>query len=149
MPIEVRVLGRDEADLLNNIVPGVFDDRIDAGRAAEFLANPHHHLVVAITDAAIVGFASGIHYLHPDKPDPEFWINEIGVALGHRGGGVGRRLLAAILEVARNAGCRDAWVLADPENAAATHLYSRVPDACRPVPQLMFTFPLDGASSAP
>jgi aminoglycoside 6'-N-acetyltransferase I len=140
MEIEVRVLGPNEADVLNNVVPGVFDDTIDAARAAEFLADRRHHLVVAMSDAAIVGFASGIHYVHPDKPEPEFWINEIGVAPGHRGAGIGRRLLAAILDVARNAGCREAWVLAEPDNAAALHLYSRVAGACRPDAQLMFTF---------
>ena len=26
----------------------------------------------------IVGFASAVHYVHPDKP-PELWINEMGV----------------------------------------------------------------------
>jgi ribosomal protein S18 acetylase RimI-like enzyme len=143
MAIEVRVLGRDDADLLSSVVPGVFDDAIDVARAAEFLADPRHHLVVALSDAAIVGFASSVHYLHPDKPEPEFWINEIGVAPAHRGGGVGRRLVAAILEVARNAGCKEAWVLADTDNPAAIHLYSRVPHACSPAPQLMFTFPLN------
>ncbi len=149
MAIEVRVLSGGEADLLSNVVPGVFDDAIDTSRAAEFLADPHHHLVVAISDAGIVGFASGIHYLHPDKPDPEFWINEIAVAPAERGRGVGRRLVAAILEVARNAGCGEAWVLTDTDNASAIHLYSRIAGVCRRDPQLMFTFTLEDADTAP
>ena len=145
MAIEVRVLGRDDADLLNNVAPGVFDDAIDSASLAQFLADPHHHLVIARDGHLIVGFASGIHYLHPDKAQPEFWINEVGVAPAQRSLGTGRRLLVALLSEARRTGCAEAWVLTDEENGAAIHLYSRLPGAEPAVPQLMFTFALADA----
>ena len=143
MPVEVRLVGRHEAGLLSHVAPAVFDDPIDPARAEEFLADPRHHLVVAIDKAAVVGFASAIHYLHPDKARPELWINEIGVAPAHRNRGLGRRLLDALLDVARRAGCAEAWVLTDPTNAAAIQLYSKTPGAEAPAPQLMFTFSLE------
>lgn len=145
MSIEVSVLSSDQADLLNNVAPGVFDDAIDSASLAQFLADPHHHLVIARDDGLVVGFASGIHYLHPDKPRPEFWINEVGVASGHRSHRIGRRLLLALLAEARRAGCAEAWVLTDQQNAAAIHVYSGLPGAQQALPQLMFTIELADA----
>src|SRR4051812_40233519 len=46
----------------------------------------------------VVGMASGVHYVHPDR-DPELFVNEVGVAETHRGRGVGRRLVAPLLAV--------------------------------------------------
>jgi ribosomal protein S18 acetylase RimI-like enzyme len=62
-------------------------------------------------------------YVHPDKPKPELWINEVGVAPSHQGQGIARRLLTATLDEARAAGCREAWVLTDQSNRAAMRLY--------------------------
>jgi ribosomal protein S18 acetylase RimI-like enzyme len=71
----------------------------------------------------VVGFASGVHYLHPDKP-PELWINEVGLAPTHRRRGLGKGLLRALLEVGRANHCTMAWVLTYRDNLAAMALYS-------------------------
>jgi hypothetical protein len=34
---------------------------------------------MATAGDTVVGFASAVHYVHPDKA-PELWINEVGVA---------------------------------------------------------------------
>ena len=57
-----------------------------------------------------MGFASGVDYIHPDKPR-EFWINEVGVAPSHRDRGLGKAVLRTLLDHARALGCREAWVL--------------------------------------
>ena len=82
-----------------------FDDPIDVARADEFLADPHHHLAVAVEDGLVVGFVSAVHYVHPDKPGPELWINEVGVAATHRRRGLGTRLLRAVFALDRALGC--------------------------------------------
>lgn len=71
MTISIEILDRDDLDILKNIAPGVFDDRIDLPRTSEFLADPRHHLVVAIDNNLVIGFVSAVHYVHPDKPQPE------------------------------------------------------------------------------
>lgn len=76
---DIRVLGRDESDVLSNVAAGVFDHAIDPRWAAEFMADPRHQLAVAIENGQVVGMASAVHHVHPDKP-PELWINEVGVA---------------------------------------------------------------------
>jgi GNAT superfamily N-acetyltransferase len=123
MTIDIRLLGPGDAAALQNVAPGVFDGPIDPRWSAEFLADPRHHLAVALEDGRIVGMATGLHYVHPDKP-PELWVNEVGVAPTHRGQGIGRQVLGALLARGRSLGCLEAWVLTDHDNAAARRMYA-------------------------
>ncbi len=122
--IVVRVLGASEAHVLDNVAPDVFDHPVDAGWAADFFADPRHHLAVAIVEDRVVGMASGVHYVHPDKA-PELWINEVGVASDYRRRGVATRMLDGLMAHAKALGCREAWVLTEPDNEAARALYER------------------------
>jgi aminoglycoside 6'-N-acetyltransferase I len=146
MAIEIRILGPQDAGILAQIAPGVFDDPIDATRADEFLADPRHHLAVAVEDSWVVGFVSAVHYVHPDKPHPELWINEIGVAATHRGRGLGTRLLRAVFAEARGLGCAEAWVLTDRANTAAVRLYAAAGSTEAPTDHVMFTYKLDNGT---
>jgi GNAT superfamily N-acetyltransferase len=147
MAIEIKVLGPHDAGVLKHVAPDAFDDAINAPRAQEFLADPRHHLAVALDDGLVVGFVSALHYVHPDKPRPELWINEVGVAATHRRRGVGTRLLRAVFAVARGLGCAEAWVLTDRANSAAMRLYAAAGSLHQPTDHVMFTFRLrDGAS---
>lgn len=122
MEILVRLLGPGDESLIHRVVPGVFGHDIIADRAAEFLRDPRHHLAVAIADERIVGLASAVHYVHPDK-DPEMWINEVSVAPAYQRKGLAKRLLDALFVLARSLGCGEAWVLTDPTNEPALALY--------------------------
>ena len=148
MGIEIKVLGAQDAAILADVAPDVFDDPIDGERAAEFLADPRHHLVVAVEDGRVVGFVSAVHYVHPDKPRPELWINEVGVAETHRGRGLATHLLRSLLDLARGLGCAEAWVLTDRGNTAAMRLYAAAGSTVAPTDHVMFTFRL-GAGAAP
>jgi len=143
MNIAIKILNYDDVDILRNIDPDVFDDSIDIPRSKEFLADPRHHLVVAIENNQVVGFVSAVHYVHPDKSCPELWINEVSVAETHRRQGLGKRLMNAVFEVARELGCREAWVLTERENIAAMNLYSAVGNGSAPSDCVMFTFSLE------
>jgi aminoglycoside 6'-N-acetyltransferase I len=147
MAIEIKFLGQEDAGVLANVAPDVFDDPIDVGRANEFLADPRRDLAVAIEDGLVVGFVSAVHYVHPDKPRPELWINEIGVAPTHQGRGLGTRLLHAVFALARDLGCAEAWVLTDRANTAAMRLYAAAGSTEAPSDHVMFTFRLDGGKS--
>lgn len=125
MSIVVRILGPDDAAVLEHVERGVFDNPVDPRWSAEFLADPRHHLAVAIDEETgqVVGMASGVHYVHPDKP-PELWVNEVGVAPTYQNRGIGRRALRTLLEHARTLGCREAWLGTDQSNAAARRMYA-------------------------
>jgi ribosomal protein S18 acetylase RimI-like enzyme len=141
--IEIKILNYNDIDILKNIDRDVFDDAIDRQRAKEFLADPRHHLAVAIDGNLAIGFVSAVHYVHPDKPHPELWINEIGVATTHQRQGVGKQLMNAILAVGRKLGCETAWVLTERENTAAMNLYAAVGNPEPPSDCVMFSFRLD------
>jgi aminoglycoside 6'-N-acetyltransferase I len=143
MVIEIKVLNHSDASVLGNVAPEVFDDPIDVRRAEEFLADPRHHLVVAVENGFVVGFVSAVHYVHPDKPRPELWINEVGVAATHRGRGLASALLRSLFAVARQINCAEAWVLTDRSNTAALRLYSAAGGTETPPDPVMFTFRLD------
>ena len=142
-PLSIRVLRQGDEGVLDTVAPDVFDDPIDARAAREFLADPRHRMTVAIDNAVVVGFVSAVVYVHPDKPAPELWINEVGVAPSHQGRGIARRLLASTLEDARASGCREAWVLTDRANQAAMRLYESGGGEASG-DHVMFTFRLHG-----
>ena len=123
MAIEIRVLQRGDEGVLMNVAAEVFDNPLDAERTREFLEDCRHHIAVAIDDGLVVGFASGVHYIHPDK-EPELWINEVGLAPTHRRRGLGKAVLKALLDVGRAHRCKVAWVLTYQGNTAAKALYS-------------------------
>ena len=122
MTIDVRLLGSDEADVLDNVAPDVFDHQIHPRWCAEFFADQRHHLVVALDGDLVVGMASGVHYVHPDKA-PELWINEVAVAPTHHGQGIGRRLVTTLVQHGATLGCGEAWVLTSPANEPARRMY--------------------------
>jgi len=140
--VEIRILGRDDAAVLDAVGEDVFDNAIDPATAKEFLADPRHHLSVAIDGGVVVGFASGVHYVHPDKP-PELWINEVGVASTHRGRRLGKAILAALIDRGRALGCTEAWVLTSRANLPAMAMYASAGGIEAPEDSVMFSFALD------
>ena len=138
--VRVRLVGGADADLLDRIAPDVFDAPVDPDLLAEFVSDPRHHLIVAVRDDEVIGFASAVHYVDPDKP-AELWVNEVAVAPAHRRRGIGRRLVAALFEHGRSLGCREAWLGTEHDNVAARRLYAAA--GGREASMVYVTFPLD------
>jgi ribosomal protein S18 acetylase RimI-like enzyme len=141
MTIDIRLLGPGDDAVLVRVADGVFDHPINPWYASEFLNDPRHHLAVALDDGVVVGFASGVHYIHPDKP-PQLFINEVGVAPSYQNQGIGRSVLSALLESGRAAGCTEAWVGTERTNQAAMRLYAAAGGES-PEDFVLFTFPLE------
>jgi ribosomal protein S18 acetylase RimI-like enzyme len=147
MALEIRILRAGDEHILDNVAEGVFDRRVDDALRSEFLRDPRHHLAVGIEDGVVVGFASGVHYIHPDKP-PQLWINEVGVSPSHRRKGIAKGVLSALLSIGRELGCTEAWILTNEENAAARALYRSSGGV--ETPQIMVSFTLgDHADAKP
>ena len=147
LAIQVRVLGPDDAEVLERVAPEVFDQAVDQRLARELLLDPRHHLAVAVDGGTVVGMASAVDYIHPDKP-VELWINEVGVAPEYRGSGIGTRLLQALLKIGRDLGCRAAWVGTEQDNEPACRLYAAA--GGKPEPFVMYSFELgDSVATGP
>jgi aminoglycoside 6'-N-acetyltransferase I len=141
---EVRILRAGDEGVLAIVARDVFDEPIDPTAAREFLADARHHIAVVLDDGVVVGFASGVHYVHPDKPRPELWVNEVGVASTHLGQGLGKAVLLALLDAGRKLGCTEAWVLTDRGNLPAMRMYASSGGIETPPDSVMFTFRFDG-----
>ena len=141
MNATIRVLGPDDADVLGSVARDVFDEALDPKLVSEFLADARHHIAVAVQDGRVIGFVSAVHYVNPDKP-AELWLNEVCVSPAHQGRGIGRRLVATMLNVGRELGCVNAWVLTDSTNDAAKRLYQSAGGEEASVPSVMFEFEL-------
>jgi ribosomal protein S18 acetylase RimI-like enzyme len=133
--IEIRLLSAADAGVLERVDDDVFDHPVQPALAQRYLANPDCLLVVAVCEGVVVGMASGLFYIHPDKP-LQLFVNEAGVAGPYQGRGLGKRLVDALLAHARSAGCVEAWVATEQDNVAARRLYRAaggVEDAARAV----------------
>lgn len=140
--ILVRLLGTGDAQVLENVADDVFDLPVDSKHMSEFIADPRHHIAVALDGDTVVGFASGVHYVHPDKP-AELFINEAGVADPYQRQGIAARLMATLLDEGRALGCKEAWVVTESDNRAARALYEKAGGAEDPASLVMYSFPLN------
>lgn len=116
----------------------LFDDAAKPEWARRFLDEPGHHLLLAYVDDQPVGFVSGVETTHPDK-GTEMFLYELGVDEPYRNRGIGRALVKALGELARERGCYGMWVLTDRDNPAALKAY-RAGGASQESEHVMLTF---------
>jgi ribosomal protein S18 acetylase RimI-like enzyme len=140
MEIE-RLEAGDEAVVL--AVPELFDAPPGRAWTERFLTAAGHHLLVARSGGTLVGFVSGVETTHPDK-GTEMFLYELSVAAAHRNRGVGRALVQALAELARDRGCYGMWVGTEPDNAAALATY-RAAGAREPEPFMTLEWRFDRA----
>jgi ribosomal protein S18 acetylase RimI-like enzyme len=119
----------------------VFDHPPTPEWTEKFLASDIHHLLLALDDGRAVGFVSGVETTHPDK-GTEMFLYELAVHEEHRNRGVGRALVRALADLAREHGCYGMWVLTDQDNAAALAAY-RAAGGGDPEPNVMLSWTFD------
>lgn len=121
-PFTIHLVTQRTAHLLESVDDDVFDHAVTPDFVRELLSNPFHALFVAMVEGQVVGMATGIVHLHPDKPRSLF-INEVGVAVRHLRRGIGTQLISSLFEWGRSQGCVEAWVATDVDNSAAQFFY--------------------------
>jgi ribosomal protein S18 acetylase RimI-like enzyme len=122
--IEIRRVGPATTGLLSTVAEEVFDMPVDARRLARYAAAPGHLMLVAMDGDLVVGQVAAVVHYHPDKPT-ELYIDELGVSPAWQRLGIGRRLMEAMVELGREAGCEEAWVGTETGNTAAKGLYGQ------------------------
>jgi aminoglycoside 6'-N-acetyltransferase I len=137
--VELRRVTTRDANLFDRVAGGVFELPIDRRHLEDYLSAPQHCMIVALARGRIVGQVRAVTHRHPDKP-AELAIDELAVAPGYRRIGIGRSLLAAMLDFGSALGCEQAWLGTDLHNAAARALYE--PKARHGDPYLMYVFSL-------
>jgi aminoglycoside 6'-N-acetyltransferase I len=122
MDVDIRLLTSADAALFDRVADDVFDEPVDAGRLAAYLAEPGHLMLVALIRGQVVAQVAAIIHRHPDKAT-ELYIDEVGVAPPFQRQGIARRMLDQMLAIGKARGCAEAWVGTEPDNAAARQLY--------------------------
>ena len=111
-----------DIESLVDIGKDLFDHPIKPDRFREFMNDPRHHLFLAHCGDKVVGFASGFHYVHPDK-DPQMFINEVSVLEEFQNRGIGRALVRMLVDHGKKLGCVEAWIATELDNKAARKAY--------------------------
>jgi len=122
MDITLQVIGRRNAHILEAVADDVFDDAIDPDRLARYVEEANHFLVVALDEGLVVGQVRGIIHHHPDA-SPELYIDNAGVAPEFQRQGIGKKLMAEMITLAKAHGCEDIWLGTEADNEAAKALY--------------------------
>lgn len=144
--LEIRFLSAADLGVLDRVDPDVFDNPVRRELAAEYLASTANLLVVAIASGTVVGMASAIAYVHPDKPR-QLFINEVGVSQGVQRRGLATRLMRALLERGRAMGCVEAWVATEVGNKPARALYGSLHGKEDPEQAVVYTWDLSRAGA--
>lgn len=118
---EIRELGPGDVEAVL-AAPHLFDESPRREWSESFLRRDGNHLLIASVDGEPAGFVSGVEVLHPDK-GVEMMLYELGVDEAFRRRGVGRELVLSLVELARRLGCRNVWVLTEPDNDPALATY--------------------------
>jgi len=135
----MRIERAASADAVAAVQP-LFDHELRPEAVERFLADPTHHLLVVYSGeaGAAAGFVSGVETTHPDK-GTEMFLYELAVEEASRNQGIGRALVRALADLARERGCYGMWVLTDDDNPAALRAYAAAGGKREPV-AVMFSW---------
>jgi ribosomal protein S18 acetylase RimI-like enzyme len=124
----------------------LFDRQLQADAVDRFVADEAHHLLLAIEEDSVVGFVSGVEMTHPDK-GTEMFLYELAVDAPVRNRGVGRSLVTALADLARERGCYGMWVLTDDGNPAALRAYTAAGGVRERPDSVLLSWSLTGGNS--
>jgi GNAT superfamily N-acetyltransferase len=113
--MEIRRLGPGDEDVV----------RVLATRTPHFelLDDERTIFLVAFEDGEPIGFVLAHDLPRRHDPPAKLLVYEVDVAEAHRGGGVGKALMAELANIAHERGIPQGWVLTDDWNDAAMALY--------------------------
>jgi ribosomal protein S18 acetylase RimI-like enzyme len=120
--MRITRMGPGDADHVRR-ASALFDHPVRDDATERFLNSADHHLLLAFAGEEAVGMVTGVELTHPDK-GVEMFLYELGVDDAHRNQGIGRALVTAQADLARERGCYGMWVLTDDDNPAAIRAYT-------------------------
>lgn len=123
--ITIKALRPEDAQLLLDVPEGLFDLPPRADQSKAFLNNPDHYMVAAFAGDLMVGMASGVINLHPDK-DPALFVNEVGVRDDWLRKGIATRMMNALFDLVKPRGIKGIWLATEIDNEAARGLYTHM-----------------------
>jgi ribosomal protein S18 acetylase RimI-like enzyme len=108
---------------------------------AAFLNAPSTALFIAADDTRVVGCVYGHELVHPDG-ERTMLLYSLDVAEANRRRGIGKQLVDAFIQHARERGRTEVWVLTEDDNSAALATYAAARGTRDPDDPVMFTWRL-------
>ena len=93
------------------------------------ILDPEHDIGCRLAldaDTGPVGLVHFFPHLHTWYPDPVCYLNDLFVAPRNRGGGIGEKLIQAVIDEARGRGWKEVYWLTQNDNAVARGLYDKI-----------------------
>ena len=85
----------------------------------------------ANSNRQLLGLASARIQIRPYANEQWLYIDEVDVCADQRRKGVGKAMMLRLVEIAREAGCKQVWLGTEIDNAPANALYASLePDEC-------------------
>ena len=137
MELEIRQVKPEDVALFDRVAEAVFDAPVDPSRLAAYLAEPAHHMLVALRAGEVVAQVAKVIHRHPDKAT-ELYIDEVGVTPALQQQGIARAMLDQMFELGRALGCEEAWVGTETDNRPARGLYESRGAAAEPFVLYLF-----------
>ena len=123
--ITIRALGPEDVDVLDRVRPGTFRESPDPVHAWAFLTTGVNAMAAALTRGEVIGYATGLVVLHPDRPR-EFLVTDISVHPDFRGRGLGTRLIERLLGTASERGCETMALSMTSENGGVRRICEKL-----------------------
>jgi ribosomal protein S18 acetylase RimI-like enzyme len=114
---------------------------VPRSRAGKFLANSANYLVVADVDGDPVGFLIAYRLERLDRPAPQLFVYEIGVAPEYQRRHIGTRLMEFVRGVVETEVFMEAFVFTSRSNEAAVGLYRETGGQVEDDMGVLFVYP--------
>lgn len=137
--IQVEKLSEKNIEQVSRLEAECFSMPWSAKSFEEILDNPNALYLVAKEEDRVIGYCGA--YVILDEGD----INQVAVAPEYRGKGVGRRMLAELLEQLEQAGAEAVTLEVRKSNAAAIALYEALGFAVEGVRKNFYEKPVEDA----
>jgi ribosomal protein S18 acetylase RimI-like enzyme len=122
MSVSIHQLSLENAGLLANIDPDVFDHEIRQDMLAAYLSDPRHAMFVAVEDGVVVGQVRGNVHLQPDRAS-DLYLDNLGTAPSHQRRGIATQLVRALTAWGKAHGCTYVWLATETDNTGAILFY--------------------------
>jgi ribosomal protein S18 acetylase RimI-like enzyme len=120
--VSIHKVSVENAGLLGNVDPDVFDHEIRQDLLAAYLADQRHALFVAVEDGLVVGHVRGNVHLQPDRAS-DLYLDNLGTAPSHQRRGIATQLVQALVAWGKAQGCTYVWLGTETDNTGAILFY--------------------------
>ncbi|WP_105614642.1 GNAT family N-acetyltransferase [Vallitalea okinawensis] len=121
--MHIRELTLYDIDKVQLMIKDLGKDEASYDKIKRFLSEDEHHLIAALDQGKIIGFALAYELPRIDGKGNMLYVHEIDVAEEYRRQGIGKSLMDELNKLRINKNMCKMFLLVDPDNSPAIGLY--------------------------